>query len=244
MDAWQGLAADVVAPRAQVLGDQVLEQLRVLIVSGRLRPGTHLVEAQLSTTFGVSRGPIRDALVSLEAEGLVESRRRGSFVRGLTVKDIDELYSMREAIEVMALRLASNAGADAWQLALGPLAEMQRAATAGDHLSFAHADMAFHSSFYEIADHSRLRRIWKQYEPTFAALLELTTAEDMDLGPSYRSHVEIHEQMLAGKVSEASVSLQEHLLGSRSRLLSAYARSTLIDGLAEVDDVDDKEDGR
>jgi GntR family transcriptional regulator, gluconate operon transcriptional repressor len=104
--------------------------------------------------------------------------------------------------------------------------------------------MAFHGSFYEIADHSRLRRIWKQYEPTFAALLELTTAEDMDLGPSYRSHVEIHEQMLAGKVSEASVSLQEHLLGSRSRLLSAYARSTLIDGLAEVDDVDDKEDGR
>jgi GntR family transcriptional regulator of gluconate operon len=152
-------------------------------------------------------------------------------VRGLTVKDIDELYSMREAIEVMALRIAANAGRAAWDVALEPLRTMRDAARDGDHLSFAHADMAFHASFYEIADHSRLQRIWKQYEPTFAVLLELTTAEDLDLGPSYESHLEIHEQMVTGRVAEASVSLQEHLLGSRSRLLSAYARHTLVEGM-------------
>jgi GntR family transcriptional regulator, gluconate operon transcriptional repressor len=231
----------IVAPRSQVLGDQVLEQLRVLIITGQLRPGTHLVEAQLSSSFGVSRGPVRDALAQLEAEGLVESRRRGSFVRGLTVKDIDELYSMREAIEVMALRVASSRPKSDWALALEPLATMRDAAASGDHLTFAHADMAFHASFYTIADHSRLQRIWKQYEPTFAVLLELTTAEDIDLGPSYESHVEIHEQMLNGKVNEATVSLQEHLLGSRSRLLSAYARSTLIEGLGSEFDDDQKD---
>jgi GntR family transcriptional regulator of gluconate operon len=227
------LASRVTAPRAQILGDQVLEQLRVLIITGKLQPGTHLVEAQLSATFDVSRGPIRDALAQLEAEGLVENRRRGSFVRGLTVADIDELYSVREAIEVMALRVAGSAKNSEWELALPHLEAMKEAAAAGDHLTFAHADMAFHASFYTIAGHTRLQRIWKQYEPTFAVLLELTTAEDLDLGPSYESHVEIHERMTNHRIAEATTTLQEHLLGSRTRLLSAYARTTITEGLGD-----------
>lgn len=233
MDEIGALTGRVLAPRQQILGDQVLEQLRVLIITGQLPAGTHLVEAQLSATFDVSRGPIRDALAQLEAEGLVESRRRGSFVRGLTTKDIDELYAVREAIELMALRGAATAQESSWALARGPLEDMRHAAKAGDHLGFAHADMAFHASFYAIADNSRLRQVWNQYEPTFAVLLELTTAEDIDLGPSYESHVEIHDQMLAGELDKATVSLQEHLLGSRARLVSAFARMTLSGELQE-----------
>jgi len=233
VDDLGALAGNVLAPRQQVLGEQVLEQLRVLIITGKLPVGAHLVEAQLSASFDVSRGPIRDALAQLEAEGLVESRRRGVFVRGLTTQDIDELYTVREAIEVMALRIASHAPAPAWDRALVPLAQMKDAAAAGDHLKFAHADMAFHASFYAIADHTRLEKIWRQYEPTFAVLLELTTAEDIDLGPSYESHVEIHRQMIEGQLDEATVSLQEHLLGSRARLVSAFARMTLAGELEE-----------
>lgn len=233
MADFESLAASVLTPRQQVLGEQVLEQLRVLIITGQLSAGTHLVEAQLSTTFQVSRGPIRDALAQLESEGLVESRRRGSFVRGLTTKDIDELYSLREAIEMQALRVSALLPDAPWQLAEPSLDEMRAAAAAGDHLAFAHADMAFHATFYDIADHSRLRKIWSQYAPTFGVLLEMTTAEDLDLGPSFESHVEIHEQMRAGELEKATVSLQEHLLGSRSRLMSAFARLTLADSLEE-----------
>lgn len=233
VDELGALAGTVLAARQQILGAQIVEQLRVLIITGRLAAGTHLVEAQLSSTFDVSRGPIRDALAQLEAEGLVESRRRGVFVRGLTTKDIDELYSVREAIEMMALRIAAQAQPSEWDLAREPLAEMQAAAAEGDHLRFAHADMAFHASFYAIADQSRLQKIWRQYEPTFAVLLELTTAEDVDLGPSYESHVEIHRQMTQGRVEEATLSLQEHLIGSRARLVSAFARMTLNDGMEE-----------
>ena len=231
MDDLGALAGSVLTPRQQGLGDQVLEQLRVLIITGKLPAGTHLVEAQLSATFDVSRGPIRDALVQLEAEGLVEARRRGVFVRGLSAHDIDELYTMREAIETMALRLASQAGAGEWTPAEEPLRAMRQAAAAGDHLAFAHADMAFHASFYAIARHSRLQRIWQQYEPTFGVLLELTTAEDIDLGPSYESHVEIHRHALDGEIDLATLTLQEHLVGSRARLISAYARMTLSNGL-------------
>ncbi|MCU1558758.1 MAG: transcriptional regulator, GntR family [Microbacteriaceae bacterium] len=216
-------------PQAQELGQQVLEQLRVLIITGELPHGTHLVEAQLSASFDVSRGPVRDALNQLETEGLVESRRRGVFVAGLSTEDIDELYSLRETMELMAIRESARREYSAqWALAEGPLAQMKRAAEQGDYATFARADLAFHGSFYDIAGHRRLQKIWQQYEPTFAVLLTLTTAEDIDLLPSYESHVEIHQHMQHGELDRATVSLQEHLLGSRNRLVSAYARLTKV----------------
>jgi GntR family transcriptional regulator of gluconate operon len=229
------LASVTAPPHANVLGQQVVDQMRVLIITGQIPAETHLVEAQLSTMFGVSRGPIRDALTILEAEGLVENRRRGCFVVGLTSRDIDELYSVREAIELTALRIAADAPTEAWGQILEPLEAMRAAAQSGDHLEFAHADMAFHASFYSIADHHRLQRIWQQYEPTFSVLLELTTAEDIDLGPSYESHVEIHTQMMSGKLDEAALSLKEHLLGSRTRLISAFSRLSADGTLSDTD---------
>ena len=229
------LMASVVAPQASVLGKQVVDQMRVLIITGQIPAGTHLVEHQLSSMFNVSRGPIRDALGILEAEGLVENRRRGSFVVGLTSRDIDELYSIREAMELAALKVAVKAPAEAWEQSLAPLEAMRAAAEFGDHLEFAHADMAFHASFYSIADHRRLQRIWQQYDPNFSVLLELTTAEDVDLVPSYESHVQIHAQMMSGKLDEASLSLQEHLLGSRTRLVNAFAKLSAEDAPADKD---------
>lgn len=229
----RALAGTVSAPRQQGLGDHVLKQLRVLIITGKIPAGTHLVESELSTTFDVSRGPIRDALAQLEAEGLVESRRRGVFVRGLTVRDIDELYSVREAIELMAVRLTAQATEDRWDFSRQHLIALKDAARSGDHLRFAHADMAFHTSFYAVAANSRLLQVWRQYEPTFAVLLELTTAEDIDLTPSYESHEQLFRLMVDGKIEAASHWLQDHLIGSRTRLVNAVARLTAPETGAE-----------
>ncbi|CAN5491817.1 GntR family transcriptional regulator [soil metagenome] len=215
---------------AQVLSAQVLEQMRILIITGKFAAGTHLVEAQLSQTFQVSRGPIRDALGQLESEGLVENRKRGVFVRGLTVEDIDELYSLRESMELLAIRLgAQRASEAAWGSVENPLEQMREASVRGDYEAFARADLAYHSGFYEVARHRRLHQMWRQYEPTFGVLLTITTAEDVNLGPSYESHVEILDHLRTGAVDSATTSLQEHLLGSRTRLISAYARNTLGD---------------
>jgi GntR family transcriptional regulator of gluconate operon len=220
-------ASDLAIPQATELGQKVLEQLRVLIITGQLAPGTHLVEAQLSASFAVSRGPVRDALSQLEAEGLVEARRRGVFVIGLTSRDIDELYSLREGMELLAIgETLRHDHSTEWHIAESPLSQMKLAAEQGDYASFARADLNFHGSFYDIAGHRRLQKMWQQYEPTFAVLLTLTTAEDVDLLPSYESHVEIHNHMKLGDLDKATVALREHLLGSRNRLVSAHARLT------------------
>lgn len=211
-------------PKPPVLGVQVLTQLRLLIITGKLPAGTHLVESQLSAKFDVSRGPIRDALNQLQAEGLVETRRRGSFVRGLTVADVRELYSVREAIEVMAMTVAIGLPEPKWSRLDASLEQMRDAAEVSDYESFATADMSFHNEIYKVSRNSRLKRIWQQYRPTFSVLLELTNAEDEDLFPALQSHVDIKHAGQERDIERATELLRTHLKGSEERLLASFSR--------------------
>src|SRR5436305_15144714 len=89
------------------LSQRAHAHLREEILSNRLPPGTELQELALSQRLGVSRGPIREALGRLAAEGLVTVRpRRGAVVHSLSSEDFLELYQVREALETMAVRLA------------------------------------------------------------------------------------------------------------------------------------------
>lgn len=209
---------------APALGQHVVDHLRRLIITSELRPGTHLVEAQLSRTFDVSRGPVRDALRQLETEGLVESRRRGVFVVGLTLDDIEELYLLRRLIEVQAVRLCLANPRTDYAAADACLARMRRAAEAQDAAEFATADLDFHSSFYAASGHRRIDAIWQQYRPTFAGMLAVTNAEDQDLAPTYDDHAALLEAVRADDEPRALALLEDHLDGSHRRMLSAYAR--------------------
>lgn len=212
-------------PQALALGDHVVTQLRHAIVAGEIPPNTHLVESQLSIRFDVSRGPIRDALRQLESEGLVESHRRGVFAVGLRASDVDELYMLREILEVKALELAHAHSTDAnWDLVEGNLSIMRDRVAANDSLGFSRADLNFHSAFYSVAGGKRLESMWKMYEPTFAVMLELTNAEDRDLGPTYQDHLDLYTTLRNGDIPTAVEMLRVHLQGSRDRLTNAFKR--------------------
>ena len=201
------------------LGERVVLQLRAMIIKGELRPGTHLVESRLSEDFGVSRGPIRDALRQLEAEDLVAPQGRSLAVVGLHDEDIDELYSLRESLETLALRRGSSiVRGSQWDVLNRPLDAMHEAAARGDAAEFAVADLAFHSCFYDLAGHRRLRNVWQQYLPTFTVLLQVTTAYDTDLRPSADSHQLLLDLLRSGRVEDAVVELSAHLFGAGERL--------------------------
>src|SRR6478672_13616622 len=89
------------------LWQRVYDHLRAEILSGRLGPGAELAEVALAEQLGVSRGPIREAIGRLASEGLVTVRpRRGAVVSSLSKEEFLELYQVREALELMAVRLA------------------------------------------------------------------------------------------------------------------------------------------
>jgi DNA-binding GntR family transcriptional regulator len=94
--------------RHQTVDREVYDQLRQAILRGRLPPGEWLRQEELASTFGVSRMPIRDALRTLCAEGLVELlTHRGFRVAPLTAEELEELYAMRMGLEGLAARLAA-----------------------------------------------------------------------------------------------------------------------------------------
>lgn len=209
--------------RVAALGDQLAAVLRAKIISGQLVPGTHLVEDALASDHDVSRGPVRDAFKVLLAEGLVDNRRRGFFVRGFTADDIEELYALREAVEQLACRLTITAAPMDWSRAERELAAMNDAADRGDWHTFASHDLAFHTEFYRMAGYPRLARLWQQYLPTFAVLLDITNARDLDLHPSADDHRLLLTLAQTGQSTEFAATLSAHLAGSKERMRAAIA---------------------
>ncbi|WP_235030662.1 GntR family transcriptional regulator [Nonomuraea solani] len=200
------------------LGDQLLVQLRSLIVRGELSVGTHLVEGKIAERFGVSRGPVRDALRQLEIEGLVETRKRGVSVRGLSDKDLVELYSLRGALESLAIKEAvARLDAADWTPIDEALGRMRSAAAASDPASFAAADLDFHSGFYTLGGNRWLTATWALHRPLFATVLEITNT-DRDLVPVADDHAELSGIIRSGDVAAALTALAAHLDGSCDRI--------------------------
>lgn len=85
----------------------VFMELKKAIFDGRIKEGEHLVENMIAEKMNVSRTPVREALRQLEAEGLVINiPRRGAIVKGITMKDAEEIYDLREVLEGLMVRLA------------------------------------------------------------------------------------------------------------------------------------------
>lgn len=131
----------------QTLRERVYRHLRDEILSGRILPGTVLQEVPLAETLGVSRGPLREALGSLAAEGLVTiTPRRGAVVTQLTKTEFLEAYQVREALETLGARLAVVAITDEELARMeAEIARMGAAATLGDVDLFFDANNAFHA---------------------------------------------------------------------------------------------------
>jgi GntR family transcriptional regulator of gluconate operon len=205
------------------LGEQLLAQLRSLIVRGELESGTHLVEGWMAERFGVSRGPVRDALRQLELEGLVETRKRGVYVRGLSEDDIVELYAVRGALEGLAVReaIARWATAD-WAPLDWAVARMREAAGNSDAAAFGAADLDFHSGFYGLGANRRLAATWALHRPLFAAMLAVTNT-GRDLEPIAQDHADLAATVRAGEIEPALAALAVHLDGSCQRMRTVLA---------------------
>lgn len=218
--------------RAPALGDQLAGVLRDQIVRRTLGHGTHLVEDLLAEQYDVSRGPVRDALRQLESQGLVESRRRGYFVVGLSQRDIDDLYELRESIELTAtLRAIENVTPELLAQGREIVREMTACADRSAAADFADADMRFHALLYRMSGNRRLVDVWKAYEPLLASLMQLTVEEDVDLHPSANDHGRLLDLIDEGDVEQVRAELREHLDGARARMATAV--QALIDDGAE-----------
>jgi DNA-binding GntR family transcriptional regulator len=148
--------------RRPTLGAEVTDRLRELVIGGAFAPGTILSEVDLAARFGVSRGPVREALLHLLQEGLLRREpRRGVSVPVVGEDDIADLHLARHALEAEALRIVLErrpGGLDAELAAV--LSTMTDAVARGDWTAVADCDITFHAVIVRAAGSPRLIRMW------------------------------------------------------------------------------------
>jgi DNA-binding GntR family transcriptional regulator len=197
------------------MGVQIHALLRREIIAGRLLPRTTLSEQDLSQRYGVSRTPVREAVIKLAEEGLVETYPQyGSFVAPIKLQEVFDSQFVREAVESAAVQLAVERIEAAEAKALASILERQRLLyRAGDDEGFFAADEQMHALIIKIAGHPNA---WRQVESAKAQMdrvRHLTIRIPTKLSSVIAEHGVIVDRLIARDGAGALEAMRVHLRG-------------------------------
>ena len=217
-----------------LIRSSVYQQLREDVLSCVLRPGALLQERDLAQRFAVSKSPVRDALLKLEAQGLIEVLpRRGYRVRQIDVRDVRDMYGLRLMLERECVQLLIER-ADA--PALAALDAFRVPPEARDLPGWIGYNRAFHSAIAQGCGNARLARIACDMIEQFDRLTYVSVTEGdapaME-APALDAYVAEHGVIIDAiqhrNRRRAAALVREHIESSRRRVMAALQRASVID---------------
>lgn len=203
---------------------QVLEVLREEVVTGVRKPGEQLKQDVIASEFGVSPGPVREALRHLESEGLVQHiPNHGVYVADLTAAELTRLLlPVRLAIETYAVPLAAE------RLRNDRLGELERLVESMDEgvrnsdLALVNdLDVRFHEITVEAAGSLHALQLWRSVQPRIRALIYRLAPRHQVLEEIPQEHRILLAAIRAGDADGLRKALEEHIIGSAAQLLDA-----------------------
>lgn len=205
--------------RFQSIGSMVYETLREAILDGTLRPGLKLRQEILAEMIGVSRVPVRSALIQLESDGLVEVRgRRGAVVRALTADQVRQIYDIRAVLESHAMRLSMATMTEERVRRLRELAQLVDAKT--DGTGFINARWDFYAELYDAAHQPMLWDLIEQLRLKVGRYLQGWRLR----GSAGHSHEGLLDAVSRGDVEQAVNDIRHHLDVVRNGVLEKLER--------------------
>ena len=202
---------------------RIADILREAILSGDFKPGQALTEAGIAEQLKVSRAPVREAMRTLAKEGLIESvAYKGTTVRVLTPKDIEETYSLREQLELFAVRrIIANPNVD-----LNPLEavcrSMREAAEGGDMHGVSLEDERFHKTVIELAQHDLLASFWSTLSLRVRQILSLRNRQNQDPLEVADNHPPIVEAIRDKDLARATALIHKHVTSAADLSLEGW----------------------
>ncbi len=200
------------------------KHIKTYVLEGKLKEGDRLTEEFISTTLGISKSPVREALNRLEAEGLIHIEpRKGASVRSFTPDEIADLYDLREALEVHAVGSA--------KITKGVISELResvrrhRAYRKGDDkIAYIEEDVRFHSIVALATGNKLLCRELENLQ-NLLRLLRLKTY-DISSSVAVEVHTKLAERLSHGDRSAAQDLMREHLRETCQKLLHHLSPSS------------------
>jgi DNA-binding GntR family transcriptional regulator len=208
-----------------VLRARVAQELRIAILRGDLAPGSRIKQEHLAAQLGVSREPVRQALLLLQREGLVHAQpNRGATVAPLDRQLITDVYGLREALETSVVEtLARSARFFDIRPFRALIARGRTAVRQRDFRSLVDLDMSFHTGLYEAAGNrvvvEVMRGQWSQIRRIMSMLLQQGAAYRQQI---WDEHTAIVEAIHAHRVAPAINAAQRHIRAARKVLIDTF----------------------
>ena len=209
------------ASLARTASAAAADLIRQAIVDGRVLPGQRLKEEELAQQLGISRTPIREALLVLQTEGLLEATpNRGATVRAYDPADLEEMYDLRAVLESHAARRAATR-VNAEQLE-GLRASCDRFATlvGGDDLPALVAENGFfHDTILAAADSERLSGMVRQVVALPLVYKSYVWYSPAQASASHHYHLQLVKALERGDGERAEIVMREHVFEARDVLV-------------------------
>jgi DNA-binding GntR family transcriptional regulator len=212
---------------------EILDELRRCILDGEVPPGSLIPVDGVAASFGVSRIPVREALMTLIGEGLVDHRARTGYrVAQLTMAEFGEIYLVREALETAALRVSlALAGAEDDDQARAAHAALEAAVAAGDGRAHHRESRRFHLALIRAC---RMRRLLHMLNTAWNMTEPLQPMSHLDAAERELLH-EDHAGMLAAFIARDPEALVAVCAAHHQRLQTCVARLPRDTGLFAAD---------
>lgn len=220
----------LIIPRPETLKDLVYRRIRGLLLSGRL-PVQEIHSAnQLADKLGVSRTPVREALLQLTAEGFLEPLKgRGYRMRKFGSREIGELFEVRQLIEGHVVqKVARRTGGDTSRLA--PLEQamdgMKKAEAKGDEGAFLEADEAFHRALLSQQENRQLNALLENLRACVVLLGHAALTREGRMREVRAEHERILDALRKGDAAAAARAMQAHLAATEAQVRSVHGKES------------------
>ncbi|MFC5370434.1 GntR family transcriptional regulator [Arcanobacterium bovis] len=193
--------------------ESVYQEIRTRIINLTFLPGMALSETELAAQLNVSRTPVREALVLLDKDGLIEVfPRKGTFVTKINLDLVRETQFVREAIEIASLRsIPADLDPELLNEIRDNLAQQELAAKSHDSHAFFTLDEVFHASLMKLANHRRSWDVIATTKPHLDRARYLGYQESTPPISFYEQHCEIFDRICAKDLGKAEELLSNHL---------------------------------
>ncbi len=193
----------------------VYADLRAQILSLERRPGEPILESQIASAYGVSRTPVREAILKLADEGLIEIfPQSGTFAARIPIAALPEAIVIRKALEETSARFAAERASRSQMVAIAAILERQReTALAANREAFHSADEAFHAAIADAGGYPGVWRLVQQVKVHVDRYRRLTLPQEGRMARVITEHAAILTMIEARDAAGASVAMAAHLDG-------------------------------
>lgn len=214
----------LVEPPATLLREKIYRELRADMISCRLPPGLEIRENELAARFGVSKSPVRDALMRLEREGLVITLpRQGYRVSPVSLADVQDMFHLREALERACMERIVRRATDAQLAELDRFRHFDEATRDGGFVAY---NREFHNAVSRIAGNARMHTQLADLIDQMARAVQLSVSSLKKNNPQslVDEHCQIIDALQGRQLPRAQRLSSRHVAGAGQRAMRALSR--------------------